>query len=246
MTFFFETIILASACWYDSSNPPMKKKKSDNQFPADFKNNPFRPLRGFTPQTPSAKKTAPLPRRKAQQTEDDSALFLLAVEGARRIEGDEGPAAGPAMQKTAEKREAAVTEDRELFLKAMQKIGTTLRDRLPVEAELDEPERQAPTSRMRQLKRGSIRIGDELDLHGYLRDEALAELERFIASACNRGLDAVLVITGKGVNSPEGPVLKGAAATWLGGRGKGMVAEFLPAPRDKGGSGAYVVFLKKK
>jgi DNA-nicking Smr family endonuclease len=25
-----------------------------------------------------------------------------------------------------------------------------------------------------------------------------------------------------------------------------MVAEFLPAPRDKGGSGAFVVFLKKK
>jgi DNA-nicking Smr family endonuclease len=228
----------------------MKKKKSDNQSPADFKNNPFRPLRGFTTQTPSAKKTGTLlqkkEQRKEQPSEDEGALFLRAVSGARRIERDEEPAAGTVAQKKAEKPDAAVTEDHELFLKAMQKIGTTLRDRLPVEAELDEPERRSPTSRMRQLKRGSIRIGDELDLHGYLRDEALARLERFIAAACSRGLDAVLVITGKGVNSPEGPVLRGAAAAWLGGRGKGMVAEFSPAPRDKGGSGAFVVFLKKK
>jgi DNA-nicking Smr family endonuclease len=224
----------------------MKKKKSDNQFPADFKNNPFKPLRGFIPQTPSAKKTETFPPRKEQPSEDDDALFLRAVSGARKIEKDEEPAAGPANQKKAGKKpDVAASEDHELFLKAMQKIGTTLRDRKPEEEEFDEPHRLAPTSRMRQLKRGSIRIGDELDLHGYLRDEALARLERFIAGACNRGLDAVLVITGKGVNSPEGPVLRGAAAAWLGGRGKGMIAEFSPAPRDKGGSGAYVVFLKK-
>jgi len=55
----------------------------------------------------------------------------------------------------------------------------------------------------------------------------------------------VLVITGKGINSPEGPVLQGAVAGWLRQQGKGMVAEFSPAPRDKGGSGAFVVFLKK-
>ena len=223
----------------------MKKKKSEKLPPADFKNTPFKSLKGLTPPPLVRQKTTALPRRKEINPEDESELFLRAVSGARRIEGDEESAEGPAIRKTAEKRDAAVTEDRELFLKAMQKIGTTLRDRLPEEAELDEPERRAPTSRMRQLKRGSIRIGDELDLHGYVRDEALARLERFIAGACNRGLDAVLVITGKGVNSPEGPVLRWAAASWLGGRGKGMIAEFSPAPRDKGGSGAYVVFLKK-
>jgi DNA-nicking Smr family endonuclease len=225
----------------------MKKKKSDNQFSADFKNNPFKPLRGFTPQTPSAKKTVNLPRRKEQQSEDDDALFLRAVSGARRLEREEDLPAGPANHKLGGKKpDVAASEDHELFLKAMQKIGTTLRDRMTEEEELGEPQRTAQTSRMRQLKRGSIRIGDELDLHGYLRDEALARLERFIAGACSRGLDAVLVITGKGVNSPEGPVLKGATAAWFGGRGKGMVAEFAPAPRDKGGSGAFVVFLRKK
>jgi DNA-nicking Smr family endonuclease len=224
----------------------MKKKKTEKLPTADFKNNPFRPLKGFTPLTPTTKKTGTLSPGKEQPSEDDGTLFLRAVAGARKIERDEEPAAGPADQKKAEKRVVEAPGDHELFLKAMQKIGTTLQDQRQDEEELDEPGRRAPTSRMRQLKRGSIRIEDELDLHGYLRDEALARLERFIAGACSRGLDAVLVITGKGVNSPEGPVLRGAAAAWLGGRGKGMVAEFSPAPRDKGGSGAFVVFLKKK
>jgi DNA-nicking Smr family endonuclease len=99
---------------------------------------------------------------------------------------------------------------------------------------------------MRQLKRGTLRIGAELDLHGFVKDEALRRLEHFIASASVRGQDAVLVITGKGTNSPDGPVLHGAVAAWLRGPGLRYVPEFHPAPRDRGGSGAYVVFLRRR
>jgi DNA-nicking Smr family endonuclease len=97
---------------------------------------------------------------------------------------------------------------------------------------------------MKLLKRGTIRISEELDLHGYLKDEALQRLEHFITGALHRGRKAVLVITGKGINSPEGPVLQGAVADWLRDKGRAMVAEFEKAPRDKGGSGAVVVFLR--
>lgn len=99
---------------------------------------------------------------------------------------------------------------------------------------------------MRQLKRGTIRISQELDLHGFLKDEALVRLEQFVTATCSGGQQAVLVITGKGINSPEGPVLQGAVAEWLRKKGKGLVAEFSPAPRELGGSGAFVVFLKNK
>ena len=98
---------------------------------------------------------------------------------------------------------------------------------------------------MRLLKRGTIRISRELDLHGFHRDEALQQLRSFIVDAYNQGLKAVLVITGKGVNSPEGPVLQGAVDAWLRKEGCGMVAEFSKAPRERGGKGAFVVFLKK-
>jgi DNA-nicking Smr family endonuclease len=224
----------------------MKKRKSSDQQPADFKNNPFKTLKGLTP-PPAARETRAAPvRRKVEKEEDAQELFLQAVAGARKIDDDAGLETGPGAAKTPVRKDDPAPQDQQLFLQAMQKIGTAIKDPGQSPDEAPEPERRSPGSRMKQLKRGTIRIGGELDLHGFLRDEALVRLDHFIKSAYARGLDAVLVITGKGVNSAEGPVLQGAAAAWLRDRGKGMVAEFFPAPRDKGGSGAYVVFLKKK
>jgi DNA-nicking Smr family endonuclease len=224
----------------------MKKRKPPEQQPADFKNNPFKTLKGLTP-PPAAKEAKPAPlRRKVEKEEDAEELFLQAVAGARKMEDDAGPDPAPGTAKTPARNNDAAPQDQQLFLQAMQKIGTAIKDPGELPEEEQEAERRSPSSRMKQLKRGTIRIGGELDLHGFLRDEAMVRLDHFIKSAYARGLEAVLVITGKGVNSAEGPVLQGAAAAWLRDRGKGMVAEFSPAPRDKGGSGAYVVFLKKK
>jgi len=223
----------------------MKKRKSSDQQPADFKNTPFKSLKGLTP-PPAAKEARAAPvRRKEEKEEDAEELFLQAAAGARKIQDEAAPGPGPSTTKPPGRRDAG-PQDQQLFLQAMQKMGTAIRDPGKSPDEAPEAERRSPSSRMKQLKRGTIRINGELDLHGFLREEALVRLDHFIKSAYARGLDAVLVITGKGVNSAEGPVLQGAAAAWLRDRGKGMVAEFSPAPRDRGGSGAYVVFLKKK
>lgn len=226
----------------------MKKRKGDDKAPADFKNNPFKSLKGFSPPPPSTeKKTAPR-RKKDEPQGDESELFLQAVKGARKIDRKEVSSTGKIAPQgqAALPGQAAALRDSELFLAAMQKIGTTLKDVRQQEQETLEPGRRSASSRLRQLKRGTILISRELDLHGFLRDEALKGLEQFISEAFNRGQQAVLVITGKGLNSPEGPVLQGAVAAWLRDQGKRMVAEFSPAPRDLGGSGAFVVFLKKQ
>jgi len=94
------------------------------------------------------------------------------------------------------------------------------------------------------VKRGVITLTYQLDLHGLTRDEALAALPRFLDSARRKGQKAALVITGKGINSPGEPVLQQAIASWLRDAGREMVLEFAPAPRDLGGGGAYVVFLR--
>ncbi len=224
----------------------MKKKKTKDATLGEFRNNPFKSLKRFTPPSPAEKRTAPPPRRNEEKSADDKELFLQAVSGARKLERDASPASGPAGHKAAEKPNAVASEDRLLFLQALQKIGTTSRDHRQVREEASEPRHQSSSSRVRQLRRGGIRISRELDLHGFFRDEALTKLEHFIARAYSQGLEAVLVITGKGYNSPEGPVLQGAVAEWLRERGRGKVAEFFPAPRDRGGSGAFVVFLKKR
>ena len=226
----------------------MKKKKPPEQPQADFKNNPFRSLKGLAPSPlPSViKKKAdpPVHVKTVSVDEDDASLFLRAAEGAKRFERAPDAPVVSAARQAPETIKAAEPEDSVLFLTAMQKIGTTFHDALP-EQELSEQSHRSQTSRMRQLKRGTIRISQELDLHGFLKDEALARLERFVADAFSRGQQAVLVITGKGINSPEGPVLQGAVAEWLRQKGRGKVAEFSPAPRELGGSGAFVVFLKK-
>jgi len=225
----------------------MKKPKKPEEKPAaDFKTNPFKALKGFAPRpVPQEKKqAAPLPRPgKEPQDEDDATLFLRSVEGARRIAGEPGSSPPRAEQASLVKPQKESQEDAQLFLQAMQKIGTTFTTTTS-EPEEDGAERRSATSRTRQLRRGSITISETLDLHGYVKDEALQQLARFISNAYHCGSKAVLVITGKGLNSPDGPVLQGSVDAWLREQGKSMVIEVAQAPRDKGGSGAVVVFLR--
>jgi DNA-nicking Smr family endonuclease len=221
-----------------------RKNKKNEQQTGAFQNTPFKALKIVTQKSslpPARSSKAP----SYEDHDDDDELFLRSMSGTRRIDIEDEQVEGPPSSVTAGPHARIEENNRELFLQAMGALTNTM-----FRAEASEPEEEGPSrsssSRMRQLKRGTIHIGEELDLHGFLKDEALKRLERFITSAYARGLQAVLVITGKGINSPEGPVLPGATAAWLREQGRGMVAEFLPAPRDKGGSGAIVAFLRKR
>jgi len=220
------------------------KNKKKEQGTGSFQNTPFKALKGITPNAPSPATAAPkAPLR--EEHEDDNELFLRSMSGTRRIDADGGEEQATRSPALAAPQTGVDENSRELFLKAMGSlVPATFRVETP-EPEDDEPVR-SQSSRMRQLKRGTLRIDEELDLHGFLKDEALKRLGHFIASAYDRGSQAVLVITGKGINSTEGPVLPGAVAAWLRDKGTTMVAEFHTAPRDKGGSGAIVAFLRKR
>ncbi|HZV82191.1 MAG TPA: Smr/MutS family protein, partial [Geobacteraceae bacterium] len=133
-------------------------------------------------------------------------------------------------------------EEQQFFLQALQqlKLDVTFRDELPEEA----PPVPRSSNRLRQLRRGTIRIDYELDLHGLTRDEAIEALEAFIGGAYRRGQQAVLVITGKGNNSTGEPVLLRAVMAWLAKEGKEMVSETVMAPKEMGGDGAVVAFIR--
>jgi DNA-nicking Smr family endonuclease len=224
----------------------MKKGKVPARSSPDFKNNPFKALKSFIPQPVSPEKKETTDRAKNEKRiEDDTDLFFRAIEGARRIDGTLEKSVVPLKPKNAKEASPDAYGDKEFFLESMHKIGIIFREKkAEIDSETSEP--RSVSSRMRQLKRGTIRISHELDLHGFLKDEALKRLEHFIATTFWQGNKAVLIITGKGINSPEGPVLRGAVASWLRESGKGMVAEFYPAPRNMGGNGAFVVFFKKR
>lgn len=226
----------------------MKKKDKPKQIPKpkEFSASPFKALKGAAvelrgepaPPAPEPKK----PEKKGPELDDDL-LFFEAVSGVRRLHPSESaPAKVKAL--TAAKAERDEEEQRH-FLQALEALKLDVRfgEELPEE---EAPPRQTPVNRLRQLRRGGIRIDLQLDLHGLTRDEALENLDRFVRGAYHRGQKGVLVITGKGYNSPGEPVIKVAVAGWLREKGVGMVSEFIQAPNDMGGSGAFVVFLKEK
>jgi DNA-nicking Smr family endonuclease len=220
----------------------MKKKKNTEPKKKDFIHTPFNGLKDFVskttgPQPPAVKITPPVP---VTEEEDDASLFLRSVADVKRITPRQTPAK-PAKTTVPVPRKIDDEESR-FFLQSIDKMDVTFQDEIPDV----EPLRPVAINRLRQLKSGAIRIDLELDLHGLTRDEALGSLKNFITGAYNRGQKAVLVITGKGNNSPGEPVLQGAVVSWLRESGKMMVAEFAPAPQQMGGSGALVVFLKDR
>jgi DNA-nicking Smr family endonuclease len=225
----------------------MKTDKKSQQKPKEFVNSPFKALKGVQakPAEPEGKVAAAKPQPKIAAAEaDDMELFLREVADVQRMHGAASTAGRVARPAPPIARKIDEGE-RRLFLQALEKLemDVVFQDELPEDVE---PLRPLPSSRLRQLKRGAIRIDYQLDLHGLTRDEAVESLACFIGGAYNRGQKGVLVITGKGNNSPGEPVLQAAVSGWLRDKGRGMVAEFAPAPRQMGGSGAFVVFLKDK
>jgi DNA-nicking Smr family endonuclease len=224
----------------------MKKNRANPPKPKEFVSTPFSALKGVKPlPAEPAPATVQKPPPVKQSEPDDMDLFLLAMNGVERI--DPAPrrksAEHPVTPQKAVVRKIEESEQK-LFLETISnlKLDVRFHDELPE----DTPqEKLRSISRIKQLRRGTIRLDYELDLHGLTRDEAIHALETFVKGAYRRGQQAVLVITGRGNHSPDEPVLKRSAETWLKESGASMVAEFFSAPRQFGGDGAVVVFLKK-
>jgi DNA-nicking Smr family endonuclease len=189
--------------------------------------------------------------RPATDGGGETELFQRAMAGVKTLDGHQGGAAkdkttSPALREPARSSSLQPTgfdrESSELFLQEIGrlKLETKFADSVPVDDEL----KPLSGNRLRQVKRGIIAVSYQLDLHGLTREEALEALPRFLDTARRKGQKAALVITGKGINSPGEPVLQQAIASWLRDAGRGMVLEFTPAPRELGGGGAYVVFLR--
>lgn len=97
---------------------------------------------------------------------------------------------------------------------------------------------------MRRLRRGQIRVEEELDLHGMRVSEAAIALGTFLAECADRGLRCVRVIHGKGFGSGGGrSVLKENVSRWLELREE--VVAFSSAQPADGGTGAVYVLLRR-
>lgn len=82
-----------------------------------------------------------------------------------------------------------------------------------------------------------------LDLHEHTKTEALQACRHFIHECYQKGLQRILIITGKGIHSADNKsILKPAIEAALNSMEE--VQSFTEARRDRGGEGALEVILE--
>jgi DNA-nicking Smr family endonuclease len=204
--------------------------------------NPFKSLKGFCASPPKKpQKVAPeKPEKGPESEEDDATVFaremnrlgLSAPEQDSRLPEDGKP-------RPVTERKSPPPSDRDLFLAALGQMETTFSDEFPAEEEV-----RAEPRRMRQLRKGKILPEAQLDLHGLSRAEARQKVRYFLENARHHGLRTVLLVTGRGKSSGSEPVIRKDVELYLESEGKAFLSEWGRAPRQFGGDGALVVFLK--
>ena len=154
-------------------------------------------------------------------------------------------------------RRTTTDEERGLFRKSVDasrpQVVATPKPRKPVVAKPGGSGLDGNTSE--KLKRGKLKPGARIDLHGLTEDRAHQSLLGFLLRAQKDGLKLVLVITGKG--NPKNDesaawtmrrhgVLKEMVPRWLNEKAFApLIAGSGPAHRNHGGDGALYVYLRK-
>lgn len=225
-----------------------KKNRQNPPKPKEFHASPFSELKGMAlPEAAPEKKQTPVVQKAVETVDNGLDLFMQAVADVKPLLAKRSATAKTGSHsKTISKKVPVVSPAEEqagkLFIQEINrlKLDTKFADSVPDDGEMQ----QLSNNRLRQVKRGIVSVDYQIDLHGLTKEEALLALPRFLASASRKGQKAVLIITGKGNHSAEEPVLNQAVASWLRDAGRSFVVEYAPAPREMGGSGAYVAFLR--
>ena len=99
-----------------------------------------------------------------------------------------------------------------------------------------------------KMRAGAYSPEGHLDLHGLNLEQAYASLNMFIKNAYQVGKRHVLVITGRGKNSPGGtPVLRERVQAWFTRDPfKRVVLAFCTAKPGDGGAGALYLLLRRR
>lgn len=104
------------------------------------------------------------------------------------------------------------------------------------------PGREVDAATMRRIKNGQIPIEAVLDLHGLSQHQAHQKVQYFITMAVAAQQRLVLIITGKGKG-----VLKQALPHWLEDAALAHhILKLMPAPQNKGGEGAFLLYLRRQ
>jgi DNA-nicking Smr family endonuclease len=220
----------------------VKKKESDLFNPA------FEGLKQKIEQTRKKPEVPPKEDPRRKELKEEMLFFLDAMSGVtpmpvdtRRSGRDSGSAARPSRPPTDESRQ--VMEHLEGLVRGSVELDITFSDEY-IEGAVQGFSRKL----MKKLKRGELPVQAHIDLHGLTRQDAETAVAHFILESFRNGMRCVLIVHGRGLNSPESlPVLKEGLPQWLNrGRLRKVVLAFATAKPYDGGTGATYVFLRKR
>jgi DNA-nicking Smr family endonuclease len=99
----------------------------------------------------------------------------------------------------------------------------------------------------KRLHRGDFSIQAHIDLHGLGVEDARNAFEIFLKDSITTCKKAVLIVHGRGLSSPDKPVLKTRVVQWLTcGPWRKWVIAFSSARSCDGGAGATYVLLRRR
>lgn len=242
-------------------NKPQKNKHSGSapKNPEPF----YRPFADVTlpkkpqPQAaPAAKPSAPVrrPTRPTPTEPEESLTFERLMAGVTPL-SEQGARRVPITQQVSSRLEAKARAER---IEAEQQSEQEARARL--HALVDEASafevtddgrsiegrrRGVDGALVRRMRHGELPVDATLDLHGMRVDEARTAVEQFVRDRRAKGDRVVVIVHGRGRNSPANqPVLRGEVSAWLSeGKASHHVSAFLTAPVEHGGEGALCVLL---
>lgn len=174
-------------------------------------------------------------------------IFMAAMQGVKQLEDSGGRQVAP---RTRPSRAVTPADPEETARKDLQRFVNG-----EVDFELEYTEeymygyvRGLDIKTFQQLKSGSLSIAAHLDLHGMTSDQAQEALLFFIRESYLQNHRCVLIVTGRGINSPGGQsVLRRETESWLTRDPvKRVVLAFCTAQPKDGGAGAIYVLLRKQ
>ncbi len=197
------------------------------------------------PRPPRRGPPAPTPTRPKPEDED-AALFLEAVEGARPLDGRPRVQAAPPPPSVDEL--PVFDEEAEALAELARLVDGSHRFDIRDGDEFVEGCAEGLDRRVLQkLKRGEFSFRSHLDLHGMTKSDAKEAVQRFLLDRWEERHRCVLIVHGRGLNSKDQvPVLKEALTAWLqrGKVGRRVLAFCTARPHD-GGAGAMYVLMRR-
>jgi DNA-nicking Smr family endonuclease len=220
----------------------MKKKDTDRFNPA------FEGLKEKIRHVQERPEAPPKEKARKNDLEDEMGFFFDAMAGVIPLPEDKkrsvhglGSRAKPIRPPTDESRQ--VMEQLQGLVRGSVELDITFSDEY-IEGAVQGFSRKL----MKKLKRGELPVQAHIDLHGLTKQDAETEVTNFLLESFRSGLRCVLIVHGRGLNSPESlPVLKEGLPQWLNrGRVRKMVLAFATARPYDGGTGATYVFLRQR